>query len=131
VNIYRPLSGNKTEFLDVLSQFLDTVRGNKLLLMGNFNLNIMGGNYYINTVFDLYDLSVEINSITRVESGACIDNYLSNITGDFEVSEICIADQQAITCRVMVDGDKSKSTIQHSYRLMKEDNWLMFKQGIH
>jgi hypothetical protein len=131
VNIYRPPSGDKTEFLDVLSQFLDTVRGNKLLLMGDFNLNTMGGNYYINTVCDLYDLSVKINSITRVESGTCIDNFLSNITGDFEVSEICIADHQAITCRVMVDGDKSKSTIQHSYRVMKEDNWLMFKQGIH
>ena len=130
INIYRPPSGNKDEFVNVLTQFLDTVRGQKILIGGDFNLDTTNGNAYINTICNLYGLKVEINSVTRVDSGTCIDNYLSNIEGVYSVSSICIADHQAIVARVKIESVKLRDNEKFLYRQMKEDNWLTFKGGI-
>jgi hypothetical protein len=109
INIYRPPSGSKDEFVNILTQYLDTVRGQKLLIGGDFNLDTTNGNAYINTICNLYGLRAEINSVTRVDSGTCIDNYLSNIEGVYSVSDICIADHQAIVAKVKVDQIKFKN----------------------
>ena len=104
INIYRPPSGNKDEFVNILTQFLDTVRGQKILIGGDFNLDTTNGNAHINTICNLYGLQAEINSVTRVDSGTCIDNYISNIEGIYSVSSICIADHQAIVARIKTDS---------------------------
>lgn len=130
VNIYRPPSGNKTEFVDTLTQYLDTIRGNKILIGGDFNLDTMGNNFFMNNICSLYDLEIKINEITRIESGTCIDNYLTNIRGEFNVSDICIADHQAIIARIQCENQNNSGPVTYTYREMKENNWLCFKAGI-
>ena len=130
LNIYRPPSGNKDEFVNILTQYLDTVRGQKLLIGGDFNFDTTNGNAFMNTICNLYGLRIEINSVTRVDSGTCIDNYLSNIEGVYSVSDICIADHQAIVAKVKIETIKLRSNERFYYRQMKEDNWLTFKCGI-
>jgi hypothetical protein len=39
INLYRPPSGNKTEFEDIITRYLDTIRGQKLVIDGDFNLS--------------------------------------------------------------------------------------------
>jgi hypothetical protein len=131
LNIYRPPSGDKTEFLEILSQYLDTVRGSKLLLGGDYNINSLSGYTVLNSICSLYNLEVKINDITRIESGTCIDNFLSNVVGKFEVNEVCIADHQAITAKVPCENNTVKKLDLFTYREMKESNWQCFKQGIH
>ena len=45
INIYRPPSGNKDNFVELLTQYLDTLRGQKIIIGGDFNLNAVGGNF--------------------------------------------------------------------------------------
>ena len=130
INIYRPPSGNKTEFVDILTQYLDTIRGQKILIGGDFNLNSLGGNIFLDNVCNLYGLEIKINEITRVTSGTCIDNYLSNIDGEFDVSEVCIADHQAIIAKVKIGKFNRSKTETYKYRQMKPDNWQCFKGGL-
>ncbi len=130
VNIYRPPSGNKTEFVDTLTQYLDTIRGSKILIGGDFNLDTMGSNIFMNNICSLYNLEIKINEITRIVSGTCIDNYLTNIRGEYKVSDLCIADHQAIVARVQCEDQNNLSPVTFTYREMKEYNWLCFKAGI-
>ena len=130
INIYRPPSGNKDNFVELLTQYLDTLRGQKIIIGGDFNLNAVGGNFWLNTICNLYGLEIKINDVTRIESQTCIDNYLTNTTGVFSVSNIAIADHQAITAKIDLPDKLAKTKIQFKYRQMKEDNWLSFKQGI-
>ncbi len=130
LNLYRPPSGNKTEFVDKLTQYLDTIRGNKLIIGGDFNLNMLGGNVLINNICNLYGLEVKINEITRIESGTCIDNFLSNIVGEYKVIDVCIADHQAISAKIVIESCSVKSQEYFTYREMKLTNWQCFKEGI-
>ncbi len=63
VNIYRPPSGNKDEFVEILSNFLDSVRGSKVLIGGDYNLDILGGNRWIESICNLYNLAHKINNV--------------------------------------------------------------------
>ncbi len=45
INVYRPPSGNKQEFVDLISAYINIISGAKLLIGGDFNLNILGGKY--------------------------------------------------------------------------------------
>ena len=131
INIYRPPSGNKELFVETFMQFLDTQKNRKIVIGGDFNLNMTNENIWINTICNLYNLQVKIRDITRVISGTCIDNYLSNIDGLFEVSSITIADHQAITANIVVRTKKSNVKQKHQYREMKESNWIMFNHRVH
>ena len=68
--------------------------------------------------------------ITRIASGTCIDNYLTNLEGTFAVSNISIADHQAITAKILVNRIDKQKEVTYRYRVMKEDNWLKFKNDI-
>ena len=129
INIYRPPSGNKTEFVDILTQYLDTLRGQKIVIGGDFNLDNLNGNTFLNNICNLYGLTIKINSITRIASGTCLDNFLSNIDGAYNVSNLCIADHQAIMCKLNVALTK-KIKESHFYRVMKDSNWQCFKEGV-
>jgi len=130
VNIYRPPSGNKDEFVEILSNFLDSVRGSKVLIGGDYNLDILGGNRWIESICNLYNLAHKINNVTRIESGTCIDNFLTNMEGTFKVSNISIADHLAIVAKVDTNIAKIQHKDSYEYRQMKEENWLIFKQGL-
>ena len=128
INIYRPPSGDKTDFVDILTRYLDTLRGKRIIIGGDFNLDTINGNNFLSNICNLYGLEIKINSITRIASGTCIDNFLSNIEGVYSVSELCIADHQAITCKLNVAASKINKEV-HFYRDMKESNWQCFKGG--
>ena len=129
INIYRPPSGDKTDFVDILTRYLDTLRGKRIIIGGDFNLDTINGNNFLSNICNLYGLEIKINSITRIASGTCIDNFLSNIEGVYSVSELCIADHQAITCKLNVAASKINKEV-HFYRDMKESNWQCFKGGV-
>jgi hypothetical protein len=44
VNIYRPPGGNKEEFVLMLADLLDTLRGKNIVLTGDFNINFLINN---------------------------------------------------------------------------------------
>jgi hypothetical protein len=44
INVYRPPSGDKNLFVENMAQYLDTLRGQKVVIGGDFNLNVIGGN---------------------------------------------------------------------------------------
>ena len=131
INVYRPPSGNKDMFVEVLSEFLNSLRACNVIIGGDFNLNTMVYNYWLNTICNMYDLEIRITGVTRVESGTCIDNFLSNTDGIYKIEDICIADHQAITasfnCGEVVKSHREKFT----YRETKESNWLMFNHYVH
>ncbi len=39
INIYRPPSGDRDLFVDYLMQYIDTLRGQEIIIGGDFNLN--------------------------------------------------------------------------------------------
>ena len=110
INVYRPPSGNKDIFVETLTQYLDTLCGQKIIIGGDFNLNVLGGNFWLNTICNLYGLKIKIDKITRIESQSCIDNYLTNTSGVFSVSDIAIADHQAITANIDISEKLARKT---------------------
>ena len=130
INIYRAPSGNKDEFVDLLSTYLDTIGGQKIIIGGDINLNYLVENKWIDNICDNYQMEAKIKKITRLESGTCLDNFLTNIAGSFSVSSIGISDHQAITACVKVSELHLKNKCTFEYRQMKELNWLIFKQGV-
>ncbi len=115
----------------LITNYLDTLMGQNIVLGGDFNLDANKDNKWINAICDLYGLVIKIKGITRVESGSCIDNYLTNMDGIFNISNIAIADHQAIIAKIKISNLKEKkSKPRFNYRLMKEDNWHCFKAGL-
>lgn len=131
LNIYRPPNGNKEIFVDTLTQFLDTIRNQKIIIGGDFNLNMLANNNWINAICNLYQLTPKIRGVTRIVSGTCIDNFLTNVDGEFNVSEISIADHQAITAKIMCDPQAKKQDEKFFYRVMKDSNWMLFNHHTH
>ncbi len=130
IQIYRPPSGSKEDFVNYLTLYLNKFGGQKILLGGDLNLNTLVPNKWINDICNNFDLRVMIDKPTRLESGHCIDNFLSNIKGDYSVSTISIADHQAI-CAVLETSKIEKNKANNFlYREMKELNWLLFKNEI-
>ena len=39
INVYRPPSGNKNEFIDQFINIMDSLRGGKVVITGDFNIN--------------------------------------------------------------------------------------------
>jgi len=131
LNVYRPPSGDKILFKEVISQFIDSLRSDKILIAGDFNINMIGENRIIKEICDLYHLEAKINSVTRIASGTCIDNFLTNCAGEFAVSEIAIADHQALIAKIKCRNPTKLQKQKFKYRQMKEINWLIFKHHLH
>ena len=131
LNVYRPPNGNKETFVDTLTQFLDTTRNQKIVIGGDFNLNMLASNNWINAICNLYQLTPKIREVTRIVSGTCIDNFLSNVDGEFKVSEISIADHQALTAKILCDPQSKKQDDKFFYRVMKDSNWMLFNHHTH
>jgi hypothetical protein len=131
LNVYRQPSGDKNLFKEVVTQFIDSLRSDKILIAGDFNINMIREDRIIKEICNLYHLEAKISSVTRIASGTCIDNFITNCAGEFVVSEIAIANHQAliatIKCRNLTKLPKQK----FKYRQMKEINWLTFKHHLH
>ena len=89
-----------------------------------------GGNRYIEDICNLYRLEPKIRDCTRIASGTCIDNFITNIEGNFKVLDISIADHQAITAVIKTKIEK-KTMPTYFSRVMKEQNWVLFNYHLH
>ena len=132
ISIYRPPNSRKDDFVDGLSTYLDTLGGQQIILGGdlNLNMNLNTPNAWINNICNTYDLKPRISGVTRIDSGTCIDNFLSNIEGTFRISTIAIADHQAITAAIPLEDKQTTGKQKFLYRDMKESNWIIFKTKI-
>jgi hypothetical protein len=131
LNIYRPPSGNKEVFIDELGNLLDSLGRQDILLTGDFNINFLESDNRLKDICNQYGISEKIREVTRIASGTCLDNFITNLSGTFSVTNICIADHQAIKAKIKLAYKLKKLKISHTYRVMKEINWLMFKNGVH
>lgn len=131
LNIYRPPNGDKDLFVESLTRFLNTKRGNKLILGGDFNVNFFSNPDWYTNLCRAFGLETKISDITRVASGTCIDNYLTNIQGDFKVSEVCISDHQAIMAEITFNIKTPKIKHKFTYRQMKETNFALFNHKLY
>jgi len=131
LNIYRPPSGDKDQFIELLLEFMNTKRGNKVIIGGDFNVNyLLNSDWYTNLCQEI-GLEAKINDITRVVSSTCIDNFLTNIQGRFLVSDVCIADHQAIIADVIIHAKPTKLKSKFSYRQMKDANFALFNHKVY
>ena len=103
INVYRPPSGNKNEFIDQFINIMDSLRGGKVVMTGDFNINFRLENNILNNICGLYNLVVRLNGVTRVASESCIDNYITNIEGKYSISNISIADHLAIKAVIKLE----------------------------
>jgi hypothetical protein len=99
--------------------------------MGDFNINFLLPNDEITNMCTTFGIKSKISKVTRVASGTCIDNFITNLEGVFSVTNISIADHLAIKARVKIGTKLKKVRVKHSFRVMKELNWLVFKNGVH
>ena len=131
LNIYRPPRGDKDLFVESITNFIGTLNGGKIIIGGDFNLNAMPSNQYIDAICNLFQLQPKIRGITRIESGTCIDNFLTNIPGIFGISDIQIADHLAITAKIECVGHNKLKKEKYFYRDMREYNWVLFNHQVH
>ena len=131
INVYRPPSGNRVVFFQEMENLLETYRLNDIIITGDFNINFMTQLNEISTICDQYGAKIKINGITRPASGTCLDNFITNLDGNFSISNICIADHLAIKAKIILKDRVKKIKVAHKYRAMKEINWLLFKDKIH
>jgi len=126
MSLYRPPSGPKNECIDKILDWTDQQRNCNILIAGDWHLNIRSNERtYFDTLSLNTNLSAKITGITRIASGTCIDNFLTNMDGTFRVSNICIADHQGIEAEIGIPRI-AKEKIKYTYREMKEENWLRF-----
>ena len=131
VNIYRPPSGNKQTFMEELNSLLEIHNGKDIILMGDFNINFLERNNDWENFCNQFGIKNKISNITRIASGTCIDNFVTNLEGIFSVTNLSIADHLAIKAKIKLKCKIKRVKSQHSYRAMKDINWLLFKNGIH
>jgi hypothetical protein len=110
---------------------MDSLRGGKVVMTGDFNINFKLENNILNNICGMYNLIVRLNGVTRVASESCIDNYITNVDGKYSISNISIADHLAIKAVIKLDLSLKTVKITHQYRQMKEYNWLLFKNELH
>jgi len=124
--IYRPPSGDKNLFKDLLATWITNNPNKNVFIAGDFNLNLLNQDKVVfDSIEALTGLDPKIRDITRIESNSCIDNVLTNIEGTNKVSNICIADHQGLYS-VLKMPIKRVENKMFKYREMKEENWRQF-----
>jgi len=125
-SIYRPPSGNKNQFVEKLTEWIESQGGKRIYIAGDFNLN------YNNQDRDFYKIVEEstnlkpcITETTRVISNSCIDNILTSCEGTHNVNNVCIADHQGLTSSIKTTVIK-KIKKEYTYRDMRDENWAKF-----
>ena len=127
-SLYRPPAGNKTTFIDELTNLLDSQGNKKIIIGGDWNLNNLVNNNILATIGTIFNMNFKINSVTRPASGTCIDNFLTNMDGRFWVTNHMIADHLAIRGEIVTKIERKK--LNFIYRLMKENNWKSFNSDL-
>jgi len=113
-----------------LSSYLTTINSEKIIVGGDFNINLFLEGEIIRNFCSNFNLTPKINSITRADSGTCIDNFLSSLDGIYEVTDISIADHFAISAKIAASF-REKQTHSYTYRQMKENNFIAFNHRLY
>jgi len=130
LNIYRPPSGNIQTFIDELGSFLETFSNKDVLLMGDFNINFLEESHRLSNFCNQFGITAKLRKVTRVASGTCLDNFITNLEGSYAVTNTSIADHLAIIAKIKLANKLKTKKVEHTYREMKEQNWLAFKISI-
>lgn len=75
--VYRLHMYNVLVFVEEFSSFLDSERLRNLIILGDFNINILENTEVVSTYVDLlasHGLNSYINEMTRTKSGKCLDH---------------------------------------------------------
>ena len=131
INVYWPPRSSKEEFINLLGDYLRNFGNQKIVVGGNLNINIFSERHILDQICIPFGLQPRINQITRVASSTCIDNFLTNIEGIYEVDSLSIADHQAITAKIIIPNTSRGQKQKITYRQMKEENWIMFNHSVH
>ena len=126
--VYRPPSGNKGIFLEEMCRLMDSNRGRKVVIGGDFNINNFKPDNILKNWANLYNLKPQILGITRPESGSCLDNFFTNVEGKYWISNTSIADHLSIIAEINMDCQRIKK--KFVFRVMKESNWLQFGSSL-
>ncbi len=129
-SLYRPPSGNKSNFVDELSSWIESIGNKNIYIAGDFNLNYNSNDKaHYGNIENRTNLKPSIQNITRVASSSCIDNILTNLRGTHRVSNISIADHQALTSSLRVQNLRREKEI-YKYREMRDRNWANFSSEV-
>jgi len=130
-SLYRPPSGNKQLFCENLTEWISSLNNKNIYLAGDFNINNLNHErMYFNNIEASTGLVAKITNITRIQSDSCIDNILTNLTGNHKVSTISIADHQGLISSLETTVNRISTEEKFKYRLMKEQNWQKFKEEV-
>ena len=128
--LYRPPSGNKQRFVELLIEWTINQRERRILIAGDFNINYLNQDRaYFDKIENETGLSPCIKALTRLSSNTCIDNVITNINGRHTISNICIADHQGIDSKIKLNIVKTQPK-KYKYREMSERNWNSFSNGL-
>jgi len=128
--LYRPPAGNKNQFVEKLIEWIETKRGYNLYIAGDFNINYLNNEKtFYDKIKDETGLEPRIKKPTRIASGTCIDNILTNIDKQHKISNICIADHQGLISNIQLSFVRTKQK-EYKYREMSERNWSNFSTQV-
>jgi len=126
VVLYRPPSGNKNQFIEKLIEWIESNRNDNIYIAGDYNLNYLNHErQYFEKIREETGLLARLSQPTRLESGTCIDNIVTNIEKNHEISTICIADHQGLVSKINIRTPRL-SPKEYTYREMSERNWNRF-----
>ena len=109
-SLYRPPAGCKNTAIELLLDWIETLGAKDVIIAGDWNLNYLGiDRMHFTTIENSTNLKTKIKTITRLASGTCIDNILTNLNGNFHVSNVCIADHQGLSLEVSVQFKRKTS----------------------
>ena len=130
-SLYRPPAGCKNTAIELLLDWVETLGTKDIIIAGDWNLNYLGiDRMHYNTIENSTNLKTKIKSITRLASGTCIDNVVTNLNGKFHVSNVCIADHQGLSLEVTAQFKRKNKIDKISYREFREENWIAFNQKV-
>jgi len=145
-NIYRPPGSNLTVFLDKLHEILDIISSDQLLskaeeviLMGDFNINLLnhdnhaGASNYLNTLLNFGQLPlITLPSRVTDHSFSLIDHVSSNTKDKFIESGLVyssLSDHYPVFC--IKNVKTAKSSFQDKYkRKINEKTIAIFKDNL-
>ena len=131
MSMYRPPSGDKHRFVELLTEWIESQSSNAVYVAGDFNINVLSNdNNYFDMLSNNTNLKPKINEPTRIASNTCIDNVITNIEGTHTVSKVCIADHQAVISKLRINVKQKKQITRYKYREMSEANWFNFKTNV-
>lgn len=143
--VYRPPNGDYNNFIIILSEILETICRNKLVLLaGDFNVNFFDKSPMKVNLINLltsFNLCQTINEATRVTafSSTCIDNIFINLDSELfstKVLKTSLSDHYGqfikinINSNIITDNDKilrrnfSKENIKGFSQHLQEETWI-------